>query len=202
MAENKRRFIAFDLDTNALKQYYNADYKKAYNDIGKFFLKNGFKHRQWSGYVSEKPMSDSTVMAIITNLKNTFPWLKMCTRRFDVAEVGKLFDLTHEIIGEMNSKSPEKSKTISEAKTSYPNSFVLDNNNDNGRNSETYKIDFENGSSENKTSFLSANITVKKEKSLSELSAYAKGQCQKQSAELENTIGKDEISSDIGDTER
>lgn len=52
------------------------------------------------------------------------------------------------------------------------------------------------------TSSVSINEKHRKVRTLSELSAYAKEQYQKQSTELENKVGKDEISSDIGDTER
>ena len=87
--------INFDLDTNALKEIYpGKDYKQAYRDIKSFMLKNGFEHRQWSGYLSIKPMSMSEVSQITLDLSRKFAWLKDCVNRFDVTNVGKSFDFT------------------------------------------------------------------------------------------------------------
>jgi len=53
------RSINFDLDTNKLKEHYpNKTYTNAYEDIKRFLLKNGFEHRQGSGYISQKELSN------------------------------------------------------------------------------------------------------------------------------------------------
>ncbi|MBR1421845.1 MAG: hypothetical protein IJ571_00170 [Ruminococcus sp.] len=87
--------INFDLDTNALKEFYpGKDYRQAYKDIKSFMLKNGFEHRQWSGYLSIKPMSMSEVSQITLDLSRKFDWLKDCVNRFDITNVGKSLDFT------------------------------------------------------------------------------------------------------------
>jgi len=61
-----RKSLNFDLDTNKLKEYYpNKNYTNAYEDIKKFLLKNGFEHRQGSGYISQKEMSTKEVADIM-----------------------------------------------------------------------------------------------------------------------------------------
>ena len=48
-----RKAINFDLSTNELKKHFNNT-AEAYNKIKEFMLKNGFEHRQYSGYVSKE----------------------------------------------------------------------------------------------------------------------------------------------------
>lgn len=96
MNNKHKKALNFDLDTKALKQYYsNKNYRKAYEDIKNFLLVNGFEHRQYSGYISVKPMSDATIRAKILKMKKVFPWLKKCVNHFDVTDIGRQHDLTH-----------------------------------------------------------------------------------------------------------
>ena len=113
---NAKKAINFDLSTNALKIYYpGKDYRKAYKDVGRFMHKNGFRHRQWSGYVSLTPMSVSEVSDIIKELTEKFDWLKDCVNKFDVTNVGKSYDYTEFIkeAGNNHSKGLTSVKTIS-----------------------------------------------------------------------------------------
>ena len=55
-----RKQVTFDLSQEMLKKFYprgnsksETFYKKAYSDIQKFMLRNGFSHRQYSVYVSD-----------------------------------------------------------------------------------------------------------------------------------------------------
>ena len=57
MRTKYRKAINFDLDTRALRQYYNKSRRNAYREIGKFLESKGFYHRQWSGYVSKEKMT-------------------------------------------------------------------------------------------------------------------------------------------------
>lgn len=86
--------INFDLDTKALQQYYpSTNWRKAYDDINKFLISNGFEHRQGSGYVSKLPIKNTTIIAQIQNLSKTFSWISKCINRLDVTNIGNSFDM-------------------------------------------------------------------------------------------------------------
>lgn len=87
-----RKAINFDLSTNALEQYF-TNTAEAYNKIKQFMLKNGFEHRQYSGYVSKEPMEDDDIALLALNLTNKFSWLYPCTQKFDVTDIGEQHDL-------------------------------------------------------------------------------------------------------------
>lgn len=111
-----RKAINFDLDTANLKKYYpQKNYRQAYRDIKDFMVNNGFKHRQWSGYISIHKINDYDVKKITQNLTKKFVWLKKCVNRFDVTDIGKTHDLTHIIKGKpkANVKSKSVDKTVS-----------------------------------------------------------------------------------------
>lgn len=86
----------FDLVISQLKKHYpDGHYTKAYKDIQSFFKKNGFEHRQGSGYLSLKMLSDVDVMRIGSKLNKSLPWLGQCVNKFDVTDIGEMHDLTH-----------------------------------------------------------------------------------------------------------
>lgn len=92
------RTFNFDLSIKALKRHYpSRNFLKAYSDIKKFLLKHNFEHRQWSGYKSLEPLSDREVYNIVYDMTTTFPWLKHCVNRFDVANIGDIYDLAQPI---------------------------------------------------------------------------------------------------------
>ena len=60
----QRKGINFDLNTQALKEYYpKGDWHNAYADVRDFFEANGFEHIQGSGYHSVEAMSEAKAMA-------------------------------------------------------------------------------------------------------------------------------------------
>ena len=59
--------------------------------IGVFLKSYGFKHRQWSGYISKEPMSNAEVTGIVRQLNKFLPWLKQCVQKFDVTSIGDTF---------------------------------------------------------------------------------------------------------------
>ena len=74
-----KKALNFDFDTKSLKKYYpGKHYRNAYKDIKQFLLKNGFEHRQWSGYVSKDKISSTDVRMISAKIRITFPWLSHC----------------------------------------------------------------------------------------------------------------------------
>jgi len=133
-----RKSLNFDLNTNKLKEHYpNNNYTEAYNDIKKFLLKNGFEHRQGSGYISENDMSSQEVADIIKALSNKYSWLKHCFKTFDSYDIGNRFDLAN-IITKQNIKENEiiKKEIQKEIKQTYkisnyqPKSKTKDKNKD------------------------------------------------------------------------
>lgn len=92
--------INVDLDTKALQQYYpSSNWRKAYEDINKFFLSNGFEHRQGSGYISLIKTDDYSVLTLTRKLLNAMPWLSKCVKHFDVTDIGEQFDMLNIIKG-------------------------------------------------------------------------------------------------------
>jgi len=88
-----RKSLNFDLDTKKLKEHYpNKNYIEAYNDIKKFLLKNGFEHRQGSGYISEKEISKVKTLDIIKKLNNNHPWLETCCKTFYYSDIRQEYD--------------------------------------------------------------------------------------------------------------
>ena len=108
----KKRAINFDLDTHKLKQFYpKKNYRQAYRDIKKFMTSHGFVHRQWSGYISEKPMSRLEITRVISMMSKTFPWLKQCANKVDMTNIGKQFDMMPVIVGAKKHQSQQITKT-------------------------------------------------------------------------------------------
>ena len=94
MAERRvLKTINFDLNKKSLEQYYDKSWRNAYKEIKDFLKENGFEHRQWSGYVSKEKLDTIDMILLSEKLRKTFPWLEKCASRFDVANVGKNFDV-------------------------------------------------------------------------------------------------------------
>ncbi|MCL2827063.1 MAG: hypothetical protein FWD72_06640 [Eggerthellaceae bacterium] len=82
-----RKSINFDLDTHSLNRVFGeGNRRQAYSQIKLFMEKNGFEHRQYSGYVSVKRMSFAGTYLLIKKLKESCPWLAGCVKRFDVTD--------------------------------------------------------------------------------------------------------------------
>jgi|GEM_PF-273041 len=114
-----RKSINFDFsqrvpctrDTKKLKEYYlNKNYTEAYNDIKKFLIKNGFEHRQGSGYISKDDMTKLKIAIIIEELNNNYSWLYECCKTFYYSDIGQEYDALLSI-------KEDKSKTLEADKT-------------------------------------------------------------------------------------
>lgn len=77
------------------KHYPNGHHTKGYKDVQNFMKQNYFEHRQGSGYRSLNPLSDIEVMQIAADLNKAFPWFGQCINKFDVTDVGDIYDLVH-----------------------------------------------------------------------------------------------------------
>ncbi len=89
-----KRAINFDLDTKELLKHFKNTHK-AYSDIKSFMKKNGFEHRQYSGYISNNPISVSEILVLTNTLNKQFKWLKDCVQKYDVTEIGETYDLKY-----------------------------------------------------------------------------------------------------------
>lgn len=99
MIENSRKEFHFDLDDEALKQYYvpkhggkNA-WKSAWSDIRKYMEQNGFEHTQYSGYESLEAMSYEEAYIVLDGLKYQFPWFSKCAQIATLTEIGERHDV-------------------------------------------------------------------------------------------------------------
>lgn len=98
-SHSARRAINFDLNIEALRDNYSVTNPKgAYREIRSFFEKNGFFHRQGSGYCSEEKITDYELFELMEKMFKTFPWLGNCTKRIDATDIGKIYDIK-ELLG-------------------------------------------------------------------------------------------------------
>lgn len=117
-----RKMINFDLDTKILEQEYSKkDYHKAYEDIKKFMLSNGFEHRQGSGYISLNSLSKYDIAIFTADISEKFDWLAKSVKKFDVTNVGKTYDLINQLKEAQMIKNTEPLKNMSLTITSTQN---------------------------------------------------------------------------------
>ena len=86
--------LNFDLDTHKLKVHYpGANYRKAYEDLRRFFKRHRFSHRQGSGYISDDKLATADIYDLMDELSQQFPWIGDCVNKIDVTNVGQQYDL-------------------------------------------------------------------------------------------------------------
>ena len=87
--------LNFDLDTHQLKEHYpGANYRKAYDDLRRFFRRHRFSHRQGSGYISDDKLATADIYDLMDELSHELPWIGICVNKIDVTNVGRQHDLT------------------------------------------------------------------------------------------------------------
>lgn len=90
----KYRAVNFDLSLNLLRLYYpKKNILNAYKDIKSFMIKNGFSHRQWSGYRSNEKLSDRQVRNLMLRLRDELTWIDKCSTKIDVTNIEKIYDI-------------------------------------------------------------------------------------------------------------
>lgn len=95
MAQGRKQ-IAFDLNTNELKQHYPSNHwRKAYKDIKKFMGNNRFEWEQGSVYISKVPMDPQQINALTHKMIAAYPWLNICMRDCVVTNVGQSHELSY-----------------------------------------------------------------------------------------------------------
>jgi len=92
--KKKHRAFNFDLKIKLLKKYYpKKNILGAYRDIKSFMFKNGFSHRQWSGYRTDEKLTDRQVQIIMLQMRKELPWIDKCSTKLDVTNIGKVYDI-------------------------------------------------------------------------------------------------------------
>lgn len=84
--------VNFDLSVHELEKHY-PDYRKAYYDIKRFFKKQGFEHRQGSGYVSKTKLTQADIIDLLDVMNTELPWMSDCVTKIDVTNIGAQHDL-------------------------------------------------------------------------------------------------------------
>lgn len=93
-----RKALNFDISDSRLKKFYPPkSYKNGWKDINKYLQRNGFLHRQYSGYVSKNIISMIDVIHIVENMSEYLNWLGYCIKEFDVTIVGDEYSLKNYI---------------------------------------------------------------------------------------------------------
>ncbi|MGN0308380.1 MAG: VapD family protein [Lachnospiraceae bacterium] len=93
-SHSARRAVNFDLNIEALRENYSVTNPKgAYREIRSFLEKNGFFHRQGSGYCSKDKITDAELVKVMTEMFKTFPWLENCTKKIDATDIGRIYDI-------------------------------------------------------------------------------------------------------------
>ncbi|MDD9212901.1 hypothetical protein [Aeromonas dhakensis] len=86
--------IAFDLDTDTLKQSYpNASWNNAYGDIRKVLEPLGFSWQQGSVYFGGDQINAVKCVLAAQKLSNTFAWFKASVRDIRMLRIEEMNDL-------------------------------------------------------------------------------------------------------------
>lgn len=115
-----RKAINFDLKVSELKAHFGEkNYQRGYYEIGKFMYKNGFEHRQGSGYVSSDAISEVTIHRLALKLRQSLPWIRNCVKVIDVTDIGNQYDITELIKNKKRSSPQRKQQNQQQAKVTY-----------------------------------------------------------------------------------
>jgi virulence-associated protein VapD len=86
--------VNFDLVIQRVEAEFGEGKRRAaYARIKRFLEKNGFEHRQYSGYRSTSTMTYTELLDVCTRLFVALPWLGDCASKFDVTNIGREFDM-------------------------------------------------------------------------------------------------------------
>jgi virulence-associated protein VapD len=106
-AQRRLKMINFDLSTERLRREFgHGGYRKAYTFIKRFFSANGFEHHQYSGYLSNSPLSYADVYDLVLDaMVSGLPWLIECVDKFDATNVTSQSNMLRAIKGLAQPKS-------------------------------------------------------------------------------------------------
>lgn len=82
------RLIAFDLDTEkVIKTFGETNRARPYIIIKKYMLEHGFKHDQYSVYISNNPMSKHELNKYLIKMVSDNIWIKDCANKIRKAGI-------------------------------------------------------------------------------------------------------------------
>lgn len=108
-----KKAINFDLDTKKLEAQFGRNYHNKYYKLEQDLEKLDFEHRQGSGYVSKKELTDRQAKNRIKTLTKQNPWLADCSKTVDITNVGQQYsvlDVIQQTAQNINTKNKPKSK--------------------------------------------------------------------------------------------
>lgn len=87
--------LAFDLDTEVLKQAYPVpSWQNAYGDIRKTLIPLGFQWQQGSVYFGDEKVNAVTCVVAAQKLSSTYIWFKPAVRDFRMLRIEEMNDLS------------------------------------------------------------------------------------------------------------
>lgn len=117
----RRRAVNFDLSIDALKKYYSeSNPKGAYKDIEKYMERNGFEHRQWSGYRSRKPLSNYELVYLFDKMYKKMPWLDSCAEHMDATTIDSVYDIKEMRVKNLQKEAMKENRDKAHEKESKP----------------------------------------------------------------------------------
>lgn len=88
-----RRAFDIVLSPDKLKESCpEMDIKQAYNNIDDYLKNLGFEENDALGYVSKEKLTNKQITSIFNDFLAAFPWLSVCTTKFDIINVGNTID--------------------------------------------------------------------------------------------------------------
>ncbi|MGC4003214.1 MAG: virulence factor [Pirellulales bacterium] len=86
--------IAFDMDTELLKEHYGSEsFNNAYADIKKRLKRHGFSWQQGSVYFGGDQVNGVTCVLAAIDLSSTFPWFSLAVRDIRMLRIEEENDL-------------------------------------------------------------------------------------------------------------
>jgi virulence-associated protein VapD len=85
--------VAFDLDTEILKQTYGDPPNNAYGEIKRILIDKGFDWQQDSVYFGTDKINAVTCVLAITELSRTLPWFAASVRDIRMLRIEEFNDL-------------------------------------------------------------------------------------------------------------
>ena len=86
--------IAFDLDTNQLKNLYGSEsWQNAYSDIKRTLVSLGFDHQQGSVYFGSEQITAVKCVLAAQELSKVYPWFKPCVSDIRMLRIEEMNDL-------------------------------------------------------------------------------------------------------------
>lgn len=125
--------LAFDLDTNKLKEVYSTqtgkNYNNAYNVIRRFLEKREYQHCQGTVYHSNIGKTRADIITDLKLLQEENSWFGQCVNKIDYGEISEL----HDLLPEINNRAKEiQTKELKQSPEQIGEKFlqnIFDNDN-------------------------------------------------------------------------